>query len=165
MRIIRLLSLVLVLGFATAGYAIKEEEPAPALEAKLLDGKPFTLAAASGKVVIVNFWATWCEPCRVEMPALEAYYQKHRAEGLEILALSMDQPSDEVKMREVMRAFTFSAGMGRDAKFQGYGRISRLPLTFVIDRNGVLKKDGWYGSTGIDLPLLEKTVTPLLAPK
>jgi thiol-disulfide isomerase/thioredoxin len=163
MTLIRLLICILGLNFATAAHAIREGEPAPGLEAKLLDGKPFSLAAASGKVVVVNFWATWCEPCRAEMPALDAYYQKHRSEGLEVLAISMDQPSDENKVREVMRAFTFDAGLGRDASFRGYGRIWRLPLTFVIDRNGILRKDGWYGDPGIDAPLLEKIVTPLLS--
>jgi thiol-disulfide isomerase/thioredoxin len=159
------LAIALALGCVTTAYAIKEGEPAPALEAKLLNGKPFSLAANSGKVVIVNFWATWCEPCRAEMPALDAYYQKHKNEGLEVLAISLDRPSDEQKVREVMRAFGFDAGLGRDAQFKGYGRIWRLPLTFVVDRNGILRKDGWYGDPGIDLPLLDKIVTPLLSSK
>jgi cytochrome c biogenesis protein CcmG/thiol:disulfide interchange protein DsbE len=161
-QLLRLLGLILGFGFAVSAYPIEEGKPAPAFEVKLLDGNSFTLAAASGKVVIVNLWATWCGPCRAEMPALEAYYQKHKAEGLELVAISMDQPSDEPKVREVMRAFTFPAGMMRDSKFREYGRIWRIPLTFVIDRNGILRKDGWYGDPGIDLSSLEKTVTPLL---
>jgi len=142
--------------------AISEGAPAPPLEAKLLDGRTLVPADYAGKVLVVNFWASWCAPCRAEMPALEAYYQKHRAEGLEIVAVSMDEPKDEPKVREVMRAYTFPAGLIRDAKVKGYGRIWRLPLTFVIDRRGVLRKDGWYGNPGIDVPLLEKTITPLL---
>jgi peroxiredoxin len=139
-------------------------KPAPEIHAKLLDGSEFRNADAIGRqVVILNFWATWCAPCRAEMPALEAYYQKHRAEGLAIVAVSMDEPEDEAKVRQVMSSFSFSAAMGRDAKFKGYGRIWRIPLTFVIDRDGVLRKDAWYGDAGIDLPMLEKTVTPLLA--
>jgi thiol-disulfide isomerase/thioredoxin len=159
----RLLLLVIGLQVSQAALAIKEGEAAPPLEAKLLDGKSFSLAAASGKVVVVNFWATWCEPCRAEMPALNTYLEKHKAEGLEILAISMDVPGDDSKVRDVMRSYGFDAALGREASFKGYGRIWRLPLTFVIDRQGVLRKDGWYGDPGIDLPLLEKIVTPLLS--
>jgi thiol-disulfide isomerase/thioredoxin len=147
---------------ATPAGAVSEGKPAPPIEAKLLDGRSFTSAEAAGSVLIVNFWATWCVPCRQEMPALEAYYRQHRDEGLKILAISVDDPKDESKVREVMKAFAFPGALGRDANVKGYGRIWRVPLTFVIDRQGVLRKDGWYGDPGIDGPLLEKTVTPLL---
>jgi cytochrome c biogenesis protein CcmG, thiol:disulfide interchange protein DsbE len=162
---VRLLLASLCFQFSASAFAIKEGEAAPSLDAKLLDGKAFSLAAEKGKVVVVNFWATWCEPCRAEMPALDAYYKQHKAEGVEVVALSMDQPGDDQKVREVMRAFSFDAGLGREASFRGYGRIWRLPLTFVIDRRGILRKDGWYGKAGIDQPMLEQTVTPLLAEK
>jgi cytochrome c biogenesis protein CcmG, thiol:disulfide interchange protein DsbE len=146
---------------APAG-AIEVGKTAPPAEAKLLDGTRFALSDQAGKVVILNFWATWCTPCRAEMPAIDAYYRKHRGEGLQIIAISMDEAKDEAKVREVMRAFAFPAGMFHDSNVKGYGRIWRIPLTFVIDRRGVLRQDSWYGDPGIDLPLLEKTVTPLL---
>ncbi|SRR5579871_5197460 len=162
MFLLRSLLLILGLSLAIRSGAADVGDPAPPLQAKLLDGSQFSLAGSAGNVVIVNFWATWCVPCRAEMPALDAYYQKHRAEGLQLLAVSMDDPRDEPKVREVMRAFGFPAALAQDASFKAYGRIWRIPLTFVIDRRGILRKDGWYGSAGIDLPLLESTVTPLL---
>jgi len=154
----------LVLLFSTATLARGPEvgKAAPALQATLLDGSQFRNADQTGQVIVLNFWATWCVPCRAEMPALEAYYQKHRTEGLKLLAISMDDPGDEPKVRQVMATFSFPAALARDATFKGYGRIWRIPLTFVIDRGGILRKDGWYGDAGIDLPMLEKTVTPLL---
>jgi peroxiredoxin len=157
-----LAGVVLWLGGVTVAAAIDVGKAAPPAEARLLDGTRFALREHAGEVVILNFWATWCEPCRAEMPAIEAYYQQHRAEGLQIIAVSMDDPKDEAKVREVMRAFSFPAALMRDASLKGYGRIWRIPLTFVIDRQGIVRKDGWYGEAGIDLPLLEKTVTPLL---
>jgi thiol-disulfide isomerase/thioredoxin len=156
-----LLSLVFLALPAFAGLDVGK--PAPALDAKLLDGTHYSLASERGKVVIVNFWATWCAPCRAEMPAIDAYYRKHRGEGLEVLAVSMDDPGSEERVRNVMRAFSFPAALGPQSDFKGYQRIWRLPLTFVIDREGVLRKKDWYGDPGIDEQLLEKTVTPLLA--
>lgn len=135
---------------------------APAFDARLMDGSLINNADLRGKVVIVNFWATWCAPCRAEMPALDAYYRKHRDEGVSMLAISMDDVEDASKVRDVMAAFSFPAAMARDANFRGYGRIWRIPLTFVIDREGILRKDAWYGEAGIDLVSLEKIVTPLL---
>ena len=135
---------------------------APAFDVKLMDGSQINNVDLRGNVVIVNFWATWCAPCRAEMPALDAYYRKHRDEGVKMLAISMDDPEDANKVRDVMAAFSFPAAMARDADFRGYGRIWRIPLTFVIDRDGILRKDAWYGNAGIDLSSLEKIVTPLL---
>ncbi len=150
------------LGWSTVTSALDEGKPALAVEARLFDGKAFKPDDYSGQVLILHYWASWCAPCRKEMPALESFYEKHRAEGLVILAISMDDPTDEAKAREVMRQFTFPAAMARDTQAQGYGRIWRIPLTFVIDRHGILRKDGWSGVPTLDLPELEKTITPLL---
>ena len=162
MRLMFRVGLVLLFSTATLARGPEVGKAAPALQATLLDGSQFRNADQTGQVIILNFWATWCAPCRAEMPALDAYYQKYRAEGLTILAISMDEPEDEAKVRQVMVAFSFPAAIAGNANFKGYGRIWRIPLTFVIDRGGILRKDGWYGDAGIDLPMLEKTVTPLL---
>ena len=148
--------------FSGPAWAIAEGAPAPALTGTLFDGTRFVLADHAGTVVILNFWATWCAPCREEMPALDAYYRRHRGEGLELIAISMDSPKDEAKAREFMRAYSFPAAFGREMSLKAYGRIWRLPLTFVIDRQGVLRKDGWYGEPLLDTATLEQTVTPLL---
>jgi peroxiredoxin len=162
MKCLRWVVVLIGLGLAQTAAALDEGKPAPAVEARLLDGKPFKLNDYAGKVVVLHYWATWCAPCRKEMPALETFYENHRAQGLEILAISVDDTADEAKVREVMRQFTFPAAMARDVQASGYGRIWRIPLTFVIDRHGILRKDGWYGAPTLDLSELEKTVSPLL---
>ena len=145
----------------SAGPAVGS--PAPEIEAKLLDSPAqFRLSANRGKVVIVNFWATWCAPCIAEMPALQAYYEKHKAEGLEILAISMDDSRDLPKVRIVAGNFTFPIAVKSEANFKGLGRIWRMPSTFVVDRQGILRKDGKAGEAEVTLPLLESLVTPLL---
>jgi cytochrome c biogenesis protein CcmG/thiol:disulfide interchange protein DsbE len=162
MQIIKALALAGLLVVHGHANAISEGAPAPALDGRLFDGSRFSLADHAGKVVVLNFWASWCAPCREEMPALDAYYRRHRSEGLEMIAISMDNPKDEAKARELMRAFSFPAAFAREANIKGYGRISLLPMTFVIDRQGALRMDGRYRDSPLDMASLEKTVTPLL---
>lgn len=142
--------------------ALEEGKAAPLIEVVTMDGKPFKSTDVKGDVVIINLWATWCTFCREEMPALETYYQRHRDEGLRVIAVSMDEASAEVQARDLMKAYSFTGGVGRLSNLKALGRIWRLPMTFVIDRNGILRKDGSEGDPKIDLAILEKQVTPLL---
>lgn len=148
--------------FTSETFAADEGKPAPDLKAKVFSGDDFSLKASIGQVVLVHFWATWCVPCQKEMPALESYYKQHHGEGLRVLAISMDAAKDEAKVREEMKRYSFPGVMSKDASTKEYGRIWRLPMTFVIDRRGILRKDGWDGERGIDLASLEKTIGPLL---
>ena len=145
--------------------AISLDKAAPSLDAKLITSEQFKLKEQLGKVVIINFWASWCAPCRQEMPALESYYRQHGKDGLRVLAISMDDAQDEPAVRDVMRAYSFSAAFKRDADYSGYGRVWRMPMTFIVDRQGILCRDGSVGEPAIDLPTLERIVTPLLAEK
>lgn len=154
--------LVMMLVMPLALASLEVGKLAPPLTAKTIDGQNFSLADAAGKVVIINFWASWCDPCRKEMPAMETYYNKHKDQGLRILAISMDDPEDEAKVREIMESYSYPAAFQGDADFRGYGRIWRMPMTFIIDRHGILRRDGGVGPPSIDLELLEKVVTPLL---
>src|SRR4249920_2082322 len=94
-------------------------QPAPALEATQLDGGHFSLAADAGKVVIVHFWASWCAPCREEMPILDAFYRKHRAEGVEVIAVSLDDPGDLKQVNAAMAGFSFPAALISQSKAKG----------------------------------------------
>ena len=162
MQLLSILLALILWTIAGPAGAIAEGAPAPALHGTLFDGAHFALDENAGKVIVLNFWATWCAPCREEMPALDAYYRRHQSEGLVVVAISLDNPKDYAKARQMMEAFSFPAAFGRELDFKGYGRIWRLPLTFVIDRQGVLRKDGWYGDPLLDAATLEQTVTPLL---
>ena len=157
-----LLALLFAFFILAPCQAVEAGKPAPPVTARLIDGQGFDLAAEAGHVVILNFWATWCAPCRQEMPALENYYRQHKDQGLRILAVSMDDPADASVVRQVMKEYSFPAAFKQDASYQGYGRIWRMPMTFIIDRQGVLRKDGSVGDPSMDLPMLEKLVTPLL---
>lgn len=137
--------------------------PAPEISAKLLDStEVFQVSNKRGKTIIVNFWATWCAPCKAEMPALQAYLDKHQAEGLEVLTISMDDAKDLPAVRKIAQQYSFQMALKADANIKSLGRIWRMPTTFVIDKDGILRKNGHVGDAEISLPELESLVTPLL---
>ena len=114
-------------------------QPAPALVVETLGGRTVDLGKLRGKVVIVNFWATWCLPCREEMPTLDSFYQHYRRQGLELIGMSADSPDDIAEVRKVTRAFAFPAAMVDKARPNGFGFPQVLPLTYVIDSKGVVR--------------------------
>jgi thiol-disulfide isomerase/thioredoxin len=141
--------------------AVQADDSA-SISATLLDGRSFSTEQARGKVVLVNFWATWCGPCRAEMPEIEAYFQSHRERGLEVLALSVDELVDEAKVREAAKPFTFAVAMMKTAHVSGFGRIWRMPVSAVIDREGRLVKKDWFVSPRLDAATLDAVIKPLL---
>lgn len=161
-RYLLLLSGLLLLAVSATAAELKEGMPAPAFRAELLDGGTFDSMKQRGDVIVLNFWASWCTHCRTEMPALDAYYRAHRAEGLEMIAISIEDRADLAKVKGVMKDFSFPAALASDAQTEGYGRPWRLPITFVIDRRGVLRFGGLKFAKVLDLATLEKIVTPLL---
>lgn len=156
--------LVLVSTCTWAG-GTQVDASAPQAVIKTLNGKLVDTTALLGKVVIVHFWATWCPPCREEMPALEKFYGDHHSEGLEILAVSIDDASDEAKVRQFANTYSYPIALMTNSKVDGFGRIWVLPLTFVIDRKGILRKADWTGAEKVDAASLNKIVLPLLTDK
>lgn len=136
----------------------------PSFSIQTLEGQSITPSTAKGRVLIINLWTTWCEPCRKEMPAIESFYQKYHTQGVDVVAVSMDEPSDLAKVKTVLKSFSFQGAMEKDSNLQKFGRIWRVPLTFVIDQSGILRRNGWEGNPLVDEAILEKTVTPLLMP-
>jgi thiol-disulfide isomerase/thioredoxin len=136
--------------------------PAPEVAVKALDGQELDLAALKGKVVVVNVWATWCGPCRAEMPMLDAFYQAHRSTGLALIGLSADRSRDLADVRRVMAAFAYPAGLLSQARTDTLGDQRILPVTFIVDRAGVVRNV--FGANGVPLTeaALEAAVKPLL---
>lgn len=161
-----LVALTLIPAFAQpalAGNDLKVGAPAPAIALTTLDGRRIDTRDLRGKVVIVTFWATWCLPCREELPLLSRYAQQHAAHGLVVLGFSLDTPDQLPQVRKVANALSFPNGLLGDPHVPGYGRIWRLPVSFVIGRDGRLMDDGWKDQNPVwTRERLEQVVTPLL---
>ena len=102
-----------------------------------LQGKAWTLQALRGKVVLVNFWATWCDPCRREMPDLETLYRRFKNQGLVVLAIS-DDDAGKVKQLIVEKKFTYPVLLDPGRKVNDLFRVEGIPKSFVYDRDGKL---------------------------
>jgi len=138
--------------------------PAPAATLVTLDGQRIATSDLLGRVVILTFWATWCGPCREELPLLSAYATQHAAEGLTVLAFTLDSPDELRKVQPVAQSLSFPVGFLANSSLPGYGRIWRIPVNFTINREGHLIDDGWKDKDAVwTSERLERIVTPLLS--
>jgi peroxiredoxin len=105
-----------------------------------LGGGSLSLAAYRGQVVFLNFWATWCVPCRVEMPAMERLYARLRDQGLVVLAVSIDTDADAEAVRLFVREhrLTFPVGLDRKLRVVSLYGVRALPSTMLLDRRGYI---------------------------
>ena len=122
----------------------------PTYTAQTLDGRTVSLASLKGKVVVLNVWATWCRPCRVEMPALERLHQQLRGEGLEVVAVSVDTPpgvlsptgqfSGDVKAFVDAMELTFTVLHDPARTVEELFLVQGLPTTLIIDKAGRIQQ-------------------------
>ena len=151
-------------GGARAAHIVRpwpQGKPAPALGLTDLDGKAWNLSALKGQVVMLNFWASWCEPCRAEMPSLELLAAKHERDGLTILAVNYKESLPTVKRFLDVLPFSLTILLDRDGNAAGEWTSRVFPTTVLIDRAGVprlsvLGELEWNGPAAQDLiaPLL-----------
>lgn len=158
-----LLSLLLLIS-SQIGFSkdLEEGKLAPSFEAITIKGERLSLSEQAGKTVIIHYWATWCPTCREEIPIFNTYYKKHQKDGLVMIFVSIDEPRDLSKVKEMMKSYEFPIAMDQETNARGYGRIWRIPLTFIIDKKGILRKSAWFDDGNINEAVLEKNITPLL---
>ncbi len=115
----------------------KERKTAPEFSLKDADGKTVHLSDYKGKVVLLDFWATWCGPCKIEIPWLKEFQRKYKDKGFEVLGISMDEEGWQVVKPFVAEAgINYRVVIGDDTTAQLYGGVDALPTAFVIDREG-----------------------------
>jgi thiol-disulfide isomerase/thioredoxin len=142
---------LLLLGFAAyrlgpqvvaAAHAGRGVERMPPLSLAALDGAPLNAEQLAGKVVLVNFWATWCPPCRFEMPGFERVYQDKKDQGFVIVGLATDRGgADEVRRFLAERGITYPVAMATGQVERDFGWANALPTSFLIGRDGTIRHE------------------------
>ena len=132
---------------------------APQLALQSIDGNNESLSDYRQNVLLVNNWATWCPPCKAEMPTLEAYYESHAAEGFMIVAIEAGEPKESVSQFAQNYGLKFPVWVDPQNASLAAFRNQDLPNSYVIDQTGTVRY-AWVGA--ISRTMLEKYVTPLL---
>jgi len=141
-----------------AAHSIVDKH-APQINRVDLDGHRVNLKSLHGRVVLLNFWATWCAPCLIELPAFSAWQQQYASQGLQVVGISMDDDAAPVRQLVARLNAKYPIAMG-DAKLgEKYGGVMGLPLTYLIDRNGVVRMR-FQGET--DLKTIERQLQTML---
>ncbi len=131
----------------------------PELNLKDLSGKPVSLTDYRGSVVLVNLWATWCPPCREEMPTLQAFYEKYKDDGFVLIAIDQEETLEVVQPFVDEFGLTFPVWLDEEYEAERLFKTMNLPSSYVIDRDGTVRLT-WIG--GISKRNLEKFVPDII---
>ncbi|MBZ5687040.1 MAG: TlpA family protein disulfide reductase [Acidobacteriia bacterium] len=146
-------------GTRTDSLVAKQHRPAPDFTLPLIDGGQLRLSSYRGKVVLLDFWATWCVPCRDETPHFVELQQKYGGQGLQIVGVSMDDSPDPVRTFYQQFHMNYPVVMGTADVGGAYGGVLGLPIAFLIDREGRIYAKH-IGAT--DAAVFDKDITTLL---
>jgi peroxiredoxin len=136
------------------------EKPAPELELKDVEGRVLRLSDYKGKVVLLNFWATWCAPCRAEMPDLVKWQREYKSRGLQVIGVTYP-PEELTEVREFIKSIgvNYPVALGEEQTKAMFDKGETLPVTVVIDKKGMVREV----IQGIIFPEeFERKVKPLL---
>jgi len=156
-------SLLLATCLATAppvNAGAQIDEPAPPLVGTLFSGHALDLESLRGKVVLVNFFSSYCKFCAYEIGNVQAFYENHRAEGFEVIVVAIDDLADRGRVERMVGSYGLQGIMADDLDASGFERRYPTPTAFVIDRDGIVRSQ----TRGAKLPFwYAEHVVPLLA--
>jgi thiol-disulfide isomerase/thioredoxin len=130
--------LALAAVFASAALAASSSGPAPGFTLSGRGGKNIDLAQFKGQVVMINFWASWCKPCRDEMPLLEDIYKKYKPMGFTMLAVNVEPETKDADawLAKLPKPVTFPVAYDVDSKVSKLYKVETMPSTVIVDRKG-----------------------------
>ncbi len=163
----RILPVLLALGLATSALADDKRPPAPDFSLRTLSGERVKLSDQRGKVVILSFWATWCAPCKQELPVLQKLLDKYGKDGLAVIAVNTDDPKSVADARRFIgdKKFTMPVPLDSDSKVLAkFNPRGALPFLQILDREGRRAAQHTGFTSGAE-QTLEKEVLALLAEK
>ncbi len=145
----------------TSAQQVGVNKPAPPLELKDINGKTVKLSDYKGKVVVLNFWATWCPPCRKEIPGFIELQNQYGTKGLQFLGVALDEEGlSKVKPYVDKNPISYPILIGDPKGVARYGEMGAIPVTFIIDKKGVIRQN----YVGMRMKsVIESAVTPLMA--
>ncbi|MEO6360689.1 MAG: TlpA disulfide reductase family protein [Sphingomicrobium sp.] len=142
---------------ATAGSKLKVGQPSPDFELTLMDGSKIKLSQMRGDVVLVNFWATWCVPCRKELPLLDGYYRQTKKYGLRVFAVTTEDSVPARKLKPLFDVMAIPAA--KRVKGGALSDVEAVPTNYVIDRAGIVRHTQ---AGAFELDDLNRILIPLL---
>jgi thiol-disulfide isomerase/thioredoxin len=155
-----LLGLIAWLWFRPPADVSEENRPASPWAVALPDGQLLTSDELKGKVVLVNFWATWCPYCRKEKPAIDSFWQDYRDKGFEVISISIDDSPEKIAAWMQDKGYAFMAAPTNVSVAAAFGHVASVPTSFIVDAEGRIR----HKIAGqVHYPRLEKLVAPLLA--
>ena len=160
MRVMMRLLLMAIAFVAARGSLARNSsvgDLAPAFELTMPDASVTRLSELRGRVIVLNFWATWCGPCRTELPLLDNYYRRFRTDGLSIFAVATQETLPIDRYRRFLAGLAMP---GARRMRGGYPIVGALPTTYVIDRAGAIR---YAGAGALDRATLDAILLPLLA--
>lgn len=155
-----LLCAAFLIGAAAAAAAPEINAPAPALKGRLFSGESFDLSHMRGKVVLVNYYSSYCKHCAYEIGNVETYLEDNADKGLVVIYIGVDRPEDRDRVERMVGIYNLEGIMVQDLEANGFGEQYRTPTAFMIDRKGIVRSRHWGSKTPM---FFADHLNPLLA--